>query len=72
MNPTLLHQIADDRVIERRRYHQIRHRGPRGPRHQVRIPERWRVAAGGLLIAAGTRLAGTRTGPAGLHRSQTT
>jgi hypothetical protein len=72
MNPTLLHQIADDRVIERRRYHQVHDRGPRRPRHRVRIPARLRMAAGGLLIAAGTRLVGTRAGPAGLHRSETT
>jgi hypothetical protein len=72
MNPTLLHQIADDRVIERRRYHQVHDRRPRRPGHRVRIPARLRVAAGGLLIATGTRLAGTRTGPAGLQRSQTT
>jgi hypothetical protein len=70
MHPLLLHQLADDSVTDRRRHAQRHGRGAwrtdRGPRPV----ERARVLAGGLLIAVGTRLAGTRPAPAALrHRS---
>ncbi len=65
MHPQLLHQIADDRVIERRRSHLA---PPRGPRRRLgaRPTARVRTRVGGLLIAVGTRVAGPRSEPLGL------
>jgi hypothetical protein len=70
MHPLLLHQLADDSVTARRRHLQRHGRGPwrtvEGPRRVARA----RAFAGGLLIAVGIRLAGTRSAPAVLpHRS---
>jgi hypothetical protein len=65
MHPQLLHQLADDSVLERRRHHQNHRRRTRRTRPDHRFPARLRLSVGGLLIAAGTRLAGTRAGPGG-------
>ncbi len=62
MHPSLLHQIADDRILERSRYHQPRGRGPRRPGPAARAWARARVGVGHLLISTGTRLAWTRAG----------
>jgi hypothetical protein len=65
MQPQLLHQLADDSVRDRRRHHQTYRQRPRRPRPDQRFPARLRLSFGGLLIAVGTRLAGTRAGPGG-------
>ncbi len=67
MHPSLLHQLADDTVARRRRTHQHRYHQPRRPGLVTRAWARTRVGVGGLLISVGTRLAGTRPGPAALH-----
>ncbi len=70
MHPLLLHRIADDRVIERRRSDP-----PRQLRRQRRsgwgATARLRSGVGGLLIAVGIRVAGTRAVPVGLYRTPT-
>jgi hypothetical protein len=66
MHPLLLHQMADDRVLERRRTEMARHRYSRRPVRTHRVA-RLRVALGGILIAVGTRLAGRHTGAVGLQ-----
>jgi hypothetical protein len=72
LQPTLLHQLADDRVGEHRRHHQPTDRRPPRPRSGRAVPGRLRMAAGGLLIAASTRVAGSRAGAAGLRRDHST
>jgi hypothetical protein len=61
MHPLLLHQLADDSVTERRRHAQPHGRGPGRTTTTVRPLSRLRLRAGALLIALGTRLAGTRS-----------
>lgn len=73
MHPTLLHQLADDRVIERRRSHPNRGRLVRRTHYRgSHLTGRLRVGIGGLLITAGHRLVGTRAGPGGLTRHVST
>jgi hypothetical protein len=67
MHPQLLHQLADDTIMERRRHLQSHGHGPRRHGEGARPASRLRVRAGRLLIAVGIRLAGTRSGPAVLH-----
>ena len=72
MHPLLLHQIADDRVIGRRR--SVQHRIPTRRRHRGRaVATRLRSVLGDLLITVGTRVAGPRPrpGPVGLRRPST-
>jgi hypothetical protein len=66
MHPLLLHQLADDRVIERRRTEMARNRYSRRP-VRTRRAARVRVALGGLLIAVGTRVAGRHSGAVSLQ-----
>ncbi len=68
MHPLLLHQLADDSIIERRRHLHPHGRGPWRHGAGARPASRWRVRAGHVLIAVGTRLAGARSGPAVLPR----
>ena len=70
MHPILLHQIADDRVIGRRR--SDRHYRPVRRRRSGRgVTGRLRSAVGGVLITVGTRVAGPRPGAVGLRRTPT-
>ncbi len=69
MHPLLLHQIADDRVVGRRRSDPPRPAHRRRGRH--RTSTRLRAGVGGLLISVGTRVSGTRTGPVALPRTPT-
>ena len=57
MHPQLLHQLANDSVIDRRRHAPSHRRGS----VRTRTPSRLRLRVGGVLIAVGTRLAGTRS-----------
>ena len=70
MHPIVLHQIADDSVIGRRRsdgrLRPVRIRRP-GPS----VAARTRAGIGGLLITMGTRVAGPRPGTVGLRRTPT-
>jgi hypothetical protein len=68
MHPLLLHQLADDTVTDRHRHARVQGRGRQSAGATVRPASRLRVRAGSLLIAVGTRLAGTRANPAVLHR----
>jgi len=70
MHPQLLHQIADDRVIGRRRSRPPPV-GRRPRRTGPGVTARLRAAAGGILITLGTRVAGPRYGTAGLRRTPT-
>jgi hypothetical protein len=67
MHPSLLHQLADDTVARRRRTHPHRYHQTRRPGLGTRAWARTRVGVGGLLINVGTRLAGSRPGPAALQ-----
>jgi len=68
MHPLLLHQLADDSVTERRRHPHPNVGGHRRSGDGARPASRMRVRAGGLLIAMGTRLAGTRSASSVLHQ----
>jgi len=71
MNPSLFQLLADDhrnRLVEARTNTVRRTRRARVPN---RLAARARVGIGGLLVTVGTRLAGPRTGPVGLHRPNT-
>jgi hypothetical protein len=70
MHPLLLHQFADERVIDRRRslhrrYDHRRHPGGSGTAARVR------AGIGGILITVGTRVAGTSTTRVALRRTPT-
>jgi hypothetical protein len=69
MNPLLLHQLADDSVLERRRHAQPHSRGTGRTGTRTRAASPLRLRVGGLLIAFGTRLAGPRAPATLQHRS---
>jgi hypothetical protein len=72
MNPQLLHQIADDRVIQRRRSFAARsHAVRRSPRGARVFTAKLRAGVGGLLITVGTHVAGARSVPVELGRPST-
>jgi hypothetical protein len=70
MHPLLLHQIADDHVIGRRRSDPRRHPHRRRPSRRG-VAVGLRAAVGGLLITVGTRVAGPRPDAVGLRRTPT-
>ncbi len=72
MNPLLLHQIADERVIHRRRsFYAQEHKVLRAPGAPRRLTMRVRTGVGGLLITVGTRVAGKRSDSVRLSRTST-
>jgi len=72
MHPLLLHQIADDHVLHRRRSHPHHCELARRRRRQARNRSvRARAVLGGVLITLGTRLAGPRPAAGALHRTPT-
>ena len=67
MQPTLLHQLADEQLERRNRVRTVRSRRPSRPARATPVVGRLRSGAGALLIAAGHRLAGPRAVLSGLH-----
>ncbi len=65
MHPQLLHQLADDSIIDRRRHAPPHRRGT----VRTHTPSRLRLRVGGVLIAVGTKLAGTRSPAVLQHHS---
>jgi hypothetical protein len=72
MHPSLLHQLAEDRVIDRRRSHPNQGRVVRRNLSRRHLTARLRVGVGGLLISTGHRLVGSRAGPGALARQPST
>jgi len=70
VHPQLLHQIADDRVLGRRRSLPAPVRR-RPPTRGGGVATRLRSGVGTLLIAAGTRLAAPRPRPVGVPTTPT-
>jgi len=71
MNPTLFHLLADDHRNRLTTQRTVRTRRPRRGGVSRHLAARIRVGVGGALVTIGTRLAGPRTGPVGLHQPPT-
>ena len=71
MNPSLFQLLADEHIRQQLDARNRTVRRTRRPGVVSRLATRTRVGVGGLLVTLGTRLAGPRTGPVGLHRPPT-
>jgi hypothetical protein len=68
MNPSLFQLLAEEHRSELVASQSTQVRRSRRTPAGHRFASRARVGVGGLLVTIGTRLAGPRTGPVGLHR----
>lgn len=71
MHPSLLQLLTDDHRHRLAALHDGDGRRSRRTGAARRVTTHARTRAGALLVMVGTRLAGPRTGPVGLHRPPT-